>query len=48
MTAGPLWSAVPAVADGRAHEIDDDLWYLGIGPIAADLVLDDLAGYAPR
>lgn len=47
VTAGPLWSSLPAVAEGRAHEIPDDLWYLGIGPIAADLVLDDLASYAP-
>ncbi|MBW0119068.1 ABC transporter substrate-binding protein [Pseudonocardia abyssalis] len=46
-TAGPLWSTLPAVAQGRAHEIDDDLWYLGIGPIAAGQVLDELAAHAP-
>lgn len=46
-TAGPLWTTLPAVAQGRAHEVDDDLWYLGIGPIAAGQVLDELAGYAP-
>jgi iron complex transport system substrate-binding protein len=48
VTAGPLWQGIPAVAQGRAHEISDDLWYLGIGPLAANLVLDDLAGYAPQ
>lgn len=47
VTAGPLWQRLPAVVDGRAHEVSDDLWYLGIGPIAAGLVLDELAGFAP-
>lgn len=48
VTAGPLWQGIPAVAQGRAHQVSDDLWYLGIGPLAANLVLDDLAGYAPQ
>jgi iron complex transport system substrate-binding protein len=46
LTAGPLWQRLGAVSGGRAHEVPDDLWYLGIGPIAADLVLDDLKGFA--
>ncbi len=45
-TASPLWQRLGAVSGGRAHEVPDDLWYLGIGPIAADLVLDDMKGYA--
>ncbi|MGH8918806.1 MAG: ABC transporter substrate-binding protein, partial [Actinomycetes bacterium] len=48
VTGGPLWPRLRAVSDGRAHEVPDDLWYLGIGPIAADLVLDDLKSYAAR
>jgi iron complex transport system substrate-binding protein len=44
---GPLWSGLGAVGAGNAHEISDDLWYLGIGPIAAGQILDELAGYAP-
>ncbi|MPZ67777.1 MAG: ABC transporter substrate-binding protein [Pseudonocardiaceae bacterium] len=48
LTAGPLWQRLGAVSRGDAHKVSDDLWYLGIGPIAADLVLDDLARYAPR
>ncbi len=44
---GPLWSRIPAVAAGRAHQVSDDLWYLGIGPIAAGKVLDELGGFAP-
>ncbi|WP_308282983.1 ABC transporter substrate-binding protein [Pseudonocardia nigra] len=47
VTAGPLWQNLPAVMEGRAHEVSDDLWYLGIGPIAANMILDELAGYAP-
>ncbi len=46
VTAGPLWQRLGAVSSGRAHEGRDDLWYLGIGPIAADLVLDDMKRYA--
>ncbi len=46
LTAGQLWQRLDAVSSGRAHEVRDDLWYLGIGPIAADLVLDDMRGYA--
>ncbi|MGH3778893.1 MAG: ABC transporter substrate-binding protein [Pseudonocardiaceae bacterium] len=46
VTANPLWERLGAVSGGRAHEVSDDLWYLGIGPIAADLVLDDMKGFA--
>lgn len=46
LTTGPLWQSLDAVSSGRAHEVPDDLWYLGIGPIAADLVLDDMKGFA--
>jgi iron complex transport system substrate-binding protein len=38
----PLWDSVPAVADGRQHWVDDDTWMLGIGPLGAALILDDL------
>jgi iron complex transport system substrate-binding protein len=47
VVGGPLWTALPVVAAGNAHEVSDDLWYLGIGPIAGGLVLDELATYAP-
>ncbi|MGH4013016.1 MAG: ABC transporter substrate-binding protein [Pseudonocardiaceae bacterium] len=48
LTAGPLWQKLGAVSESRAHQVSDDLWYLGIGPIAADLVLNDLRGYATQ
>lgn len=48
LAAGPLWQRLGAVTSGNAHPVSDDLWYLGIGPLAADRVLDELATYAPR
>jgi len=42
LVAGPLWQNLSAVQNGKSYEVADDWWYLGIGPIAANLVLDDL------
>ncbi|MEU7817328.1 iron-siderophore ABC transporter substrate-binding protein [Pseudonocardia sp. NPDC049154] len=39
---GDLWSRIPAVQSGRAQEVDDSVWFLGLGPTGANLVLDDL------
>ncbi len=47
VAGGPLWSALPVVRAGKAHEVSDDPWYLGIGPIAGGRVLEELARYAP-
>ncbi len=46
VTAGPLWRSIPAVAEGRAVAVDDDRWFLGLGPLGAGLVLDDLEALA--
>ncbi|MGY1725414.1 ABC transporter substrate-binding protein [Geodermatophilus sp. SYSU D01062] len=48
VTAGPLWQSIPAVAEGRTVAVDDDRWFLGLGPLGAGLVLDDLEELAPR
>jgi iron complex transport system substrate-binding protein len=40
---GPVWRGIPAVAAGRTIEVDDDVWYLNAGPVAARAVLDGLA-----
>ena len=40
--AGPLWPRLTAVADGRAFEVDDDVFYTGIGLRAATLQLEQL------
>lgn len=37
-----LWGDLPAVAAGRAYEVADDTWMLGIGVVGANLVLDDI------
>lgn len=39
---GKLWPRIPAVQGGRAQEVDDSVWFLGLGPTGANLVLDDL------
>ncbi len=39
---GPIWSTLPAVAAGRAYEVSDDTWMLGIGVLGANAILDDI------
>lgn len=39
---GPLWAALPAVKAGQAHPVADDTWYQGLGPIGAEIVLDQM------
>lgn len=43
LQADPLWSKLNAVEQGRVYEVPQ-YWY-GVGPIAANLVLDDLFEY---
>ncbi|MFE5098095.1 ABC transporter substrate-binding protein [Streptomyces sp. NPDC056638] len=40
--SNPLWKNLKAVKDGRAKDVSDETWYLGLGVTAANLVLDDL------
>lgn len=42
ITSDPLWRKLDAVREGRVYEVSDDLWMLGIGPTAAEGVVDDL------
>ncbi len=46
IVAGPQWQELNAVRNHKAFAIPDDTWFLGLGPTAANLVLDDLAHYA--
>jgi iron complex transport system substrate-binding protein len=48
VTGGGLWAGLSAVQSGRAFEVDDDRWFLAIGPLGASLVLDDLEEIAGR
>ncbi|MEU3985993.1 iron-siderophore ABC transporter substrate-binding protein [Streptomyces sp. NPDC026672] len=41
----PLWKNLKAVKEGRAYNVSDETWYLGLGVTAADSVLDDLEKY---
>src|SRR5699024_496546 len=36
------WTALNAVQNQHAEPVPDDTWFLGIGPLAANRVLDDL------
>lgn len=39
---GSRWKGLDAVENGRAFRVDDDVWFLGLGPTGAGLILDDL------
>ncbi|RVX47974.1 iron complex transport system substrate-binding protein [Nonomuraea polychroma] len=45
VTGGPLWKGLKAVKSGNAHNVDDEIWMLGIGVTAAGKILDDLEKY---
>lgn len=42
VVGGPLWKRLSAVQSGDVHQVDDDVWFLGTGVGAAELLLDDL------
>jgi iron complex transport system substrate-binding protein len=41
VTSDPLWQNLEAVQEGRAYNVPEDHWIVGIGVQAANLVLDD-------
>ena len=42
VVGGNLWKALPAVKAGKSARVDDEVWFLGLGPIGAMDVLTDL------
>jgi iron complex transport system substrate-binding protein len=42
VVGGELWNRLGAVQRGTAHPVDDEVWFLGLGPTGAGLVLEDL------
>lgn len=39
---GQLWATLPAVKAGHTKPVDDEVWFLGLGPTGAAQVLNDL------
>lgn len=37
-----LWHNLPAVQEGHALEVNDESWFMGLGPIGANEVLNDI------
>lgn len=48
VTRTATWRALPAVKEGKAIEVPDEIWFVADGPVGAQLVLDDLQTYAER
>lgn len=42
VVGGPLWSGLNAVKAGKAKPVLDETYFLGLGVLAADVVLDDM------
>jgi iron complex transport system substrate-binding protein len=41
----PLWAQLQGVKENKVIEVDDGHWGLGLGPVAANLIVDDLFKY---
>lgn len=48
VTSGAAWKALPAVQAGQAHRVNDDVWYLGLGPTGALQIVDELKDLLPK
>lgn len=42
VVAGNLWKSLPTVKAGKVARVDDEVWFLGLGPIGALATLADL------
>jgi iron complex transport system substrate-binding protein len=45
VVGGELWNRLGAVQRGTARPVDDEVWFLGLGPIGVSRVLDDLQAF---
>lgn len=45
---GSGWKALAAVKDGKATRVNDDVWFLGLGPIGAQQVVKELGEYLAK
>ncbi len=46
--ANPAWSQLSGVQKGKAFRVDDDVWYLGLGPTGADLIVKQLGEFLAK
>lgn len=42
VTSGAGWKSLSAVKNGKAYAVNDDVWFLGLGPIGAKQIVADL------
>ncbi|MEV6286516.1 iron-siderophore ABC transporter substrate-binding protein [Kribbella sp. NPDC051770] len=42
---GTLWKSLGGVKSGHVQRVNDEVWFLGLGPIGAQATLDDLEKY---
>lgn len=45
---GTGWKSLAAVKDGKAHRVNDDVWFLGLGPIGAQQIVKELGEYLAK
>ncbi|MFC4946147.1 ABC transporter substrate-binding protein [Pseudonocardia sp. GCM10023141] len=45
---GQLWAGLSAVKAGHVQAVNDEVWFLGLGPTGAGQVLKDLQGYLAK
>jgi iron complex transport system substrate-binding protein len=45
VVGGELWGRLGAVQRGTARPVNDEVWFLGLGPTGANMVLDDLQAF---
>ncbi|AKK01990.1 ABC transporter substrate-binding protein [Corynebacterium epidermidicanis] len=48
VTESSAWKALPAVANGQAKRVEDDVWFLGLGPTGAMQIVKDLKEQLPK
>lgn len=46
--ANPAWGRLGAVQRRTAFRVDDDVWYLGLGPTGADLIVKQLGEFLAK
>nr|WP_237741671.1 iron-siderophore ABC transporter substrate-binding protein [Tsukamurella sp. 1534] len=46
--ANPAWGQLGAVQRGKAFRVEDDVWYLGLGPTGANLIVQQLGDFLAK